>query len=263
MILIWDTCAINAISRGCAFKINNTPANGAAMTRSAEFLASFELVFREITECLGHSNATSDITFNIEIDPRLPGSMLREPTSLAELYCRDPGFPADWHNMLDTSLMSEAVENEAIRDIGPILQNPLGPCDESLIVAAIRLGNQRHELAAVVTDDTALYDEILALRSQHQSVNIVGEILSTQYLSTFLSLEILRYLYLECEITDDAWRSLVESFKHHQNGRNDAAAKEHNLYVVELFSRIDQDKQDKAVRAMNRDLAHEFGVDDA
>ena len=263
IILIWDTNGIDAIVRGIVHKINNTGEPGSAPDRREEFLAIFEVVFDGFKDRLQCANHTSDRVFADEVNPQLVGSHLRNGHPLVEGYCAQIEFVESWGATIEGKIPYENADDDEIEDVRHLMNEDVGRKDASLVVVALKLGNGSGRQAMVVTDDSKLAQQIIDLKKSHQMVEVGGAQYSTGFVATSFSIQILRELHLSCGIDNDTWHHIMMSFKRHHNGRYEEAARGHDRRVIEFFATFHDDCEEKARRAVTREMEQAFGVNDA
>jgi len=198
MILIWDTCALNALCRAIAeYTKRTTPLGEALASQGTAFLSTLGAVMDELQARCECSNLTSDVVFDGQIDPTAPDSRLRNQHELLECFCEQGSFAADWLSSLETQIDAVAIHEQEIEQLRPSIQPDLGRHDISLIVAALKTSNQQNQDCIVVTDDADLLDGVKELR-RHKEVFLGAQQYSTGRIAPKLSLEILKDLYIRC-----------------------------------------------------------------
>ncbi|MFZ0738354.1 MAG: hypothetical protein WBL70_03895 [Candidatus Acidiferrales bacterium] len=179
-----------------------------------------------------------------------------------DVYCAEADFPGRWRDVLERRIASEEASVDEIACLNRISREDIGTNDLGLIVAALRLGNGSGQPAMVVTDDIALSQQILKLKHDHQTVILADVQYRTDFLGVFLSLEALRELHLSCGLDNEFWHFVLLSFKQHHNGRQEAAAREHDKQALAFLERYSADRAEKQRRDDTREIAREMGIED-
>jgi hypothetical protein len=262
MILIWDTCALNSVCRAIAHHIKHTAApEMPPMSQGQEFLQALGDIVTELQSRCGHTNYTSDIVFDIEIDPTTPGSSLRYQDELLESFCGQGSFTGDWLGVLEQNIATEAVTDEEIEELRPTIQPDPGQRDISLIVAGLKLSNQEGQDCVIVTDDAPLIDGVNGLRNARREVFLTGQQYSTARLTAKLSLEVLRELYVKCGTDHGFWQSAMFSFNMHYTANQGSPEQMQFQTVVTFIGRIPGDRREKERISMSAEFGGIFGVD--
>jgi len=261
-ILVWDTNGIDAIVRGIVHRINNTGEPGSPPNRREEFLAVFGIVFDGFRDRLQCANHTSDRVFADEVNPQLVGCHLRNGHPLVETYCAQIEFINRWGATIEEKIPAEIAEDIEIEDMRHLMEEDVGRKDASLVVVALKLGNESERPTMIVTDDSKLAEQIINLRNRYEIVEVGGSQYQTRFVATSFSIQLLRELHLSCGIDNDTWHHIMMSFKRHHNGRYEEAARGHDRRVIEFFATFHDDCEEKARRAITREMEQAFGVND-
>jgi hypothetical protein len=258
MILVWDTCALNALCRAIAEYTKRTaPLGEAPASRGAAFLSTLGAVMHELQSRCECSNLTSDVVFDGEIDPTAPHSRLRNQHELLECFCEQGSFVADWLSSLETRIGAVAIHEQEIEQLRPSIQPDPGRHDISLIVAALKISNQQNQDCIVVTDDADLLDRVKELR-RHREVFLGAQQYSTGRIAPKLSLEILQDLYIRCGTDHEFWKEAMFSFASDYPGPPE---RRHHKKVVAYFGSFENDRREKQRLNSNAEFNQVFGVE--
>lgn len=257
---MWDTCALNSVCRAIAHHIKHTAAPAMPpMSQGQEFLQTLEDIVTELQSRCGHTNYTSDLVFDMEIDPTMPGSNLRYKDELLESFCGQGSFTGDWLDVLEQNIAAEPVTDEEIEELRPLIHPDPGQRDISLVVAGLRLSNQVGQDCVIVTDDAPLIDGVNGLRIAHRELFLSGQQYSTARLTAMLSLEVLRELYVKCGTDHEFWQSAMYSFNIHYTASQDSPEQKQFQAVLTLIGRIPSDRKEKEEISMSAEFEGIFG----
>jgi hypothetical protein len=262
MILIWDTCALNSVCRAIAHHIKYTAApEMLLMSQGQEFLETLEDIVTELQSRCGHANYTSDLVFDLEIDPTAAGSNLRYQDGLLESFCDQGSFTDDWLAVLEHNIATEPVTDEEIEELRPAIQPDPGRRDISLIVVGLKLSNQEGQDCVIVTDDAPLIDGVNGLRSARREVFLTGQQYSTARLTAKLSLEVLRELYVKCGTDHEFWQSAMFSFNIHYTANQGSPEQKQYQTALAFFGKIHSDRQEKEQISDAAEFGEIFGAE--
>jgi len=215
----------------------------------------------ELEARCGHVSHTSDLVFNLEIDPTTVASNLRHQDALLESFCAQGSFTGDWLAVLEETIAAEAVTDEEVDELRPAIQPDPGQRDISLIVAGLKLSSQGNEDCVIVTDDAPLIDRVKELRIAHNTVLVGGQQLSTTRLIAKLSLEVLRELYIKCGTDHDFWQSVMYSFIIHYTANQCSAEQKQFQTAAAFIGTIPKDRQEKEEISAAAEFGEMFGAD--
>jgi len=261
MILIWDTCAINSVCRAIADYVRHSGAVDIALTaQGGEFLSTLDELMDGLEQRCGHSSHTSELVFDIEMDPNAVDSKLRNQHELVESFCGQGSFIGDWAGVLDGRIAAEPTMEDEIDELRSIIQPDPGQRDASLIVAALKLSAETGQDCVIVTDDFPLIRRINELKRTRKEVFLGVHQYSTTRITAKLSLEILHELYISCGTDHAFWQAAIFSFTLHYPG---SPEQKHQQMLLTLFENIHRDRREKELLNLGPELEGAFGDEDA
>jgi hypothetical protein len=152
----------------------------------------------------GVATYTTSLVYDEEIDPRSPGSWLRQadPDFFARL-CNDDGFAADTHALYQGYFSTEPIADDQIEFLRETAQENLGRRDFSLVCLALQLSHGGTDV--VLTTDDGDLRSLLEHLCRQGRVAFGDTLLDTSHLFAEDSLTFLRQVHGCCKLPNEVW----------------------------------------------------------
>jgi len=152
----------------------------------------------------GVATYTTSLVYDEEIDPRSPGSWLRQadPDFFARL-CDDDGFAADTHALYQRYFAAEPIADEQIEFLRATAPDNLGRRDFSLVCLALHLSQGGADV--VLTSDDGDLRSLIEHLYRQRRVAFGDILLDTSHLFAEDSLTFLRQVHGCCKLPNEVW----------------------------------------------------------